>query len=141
MCAAKEEDGHRGVEPAQQLLHRLALRRRQSGHRLVEQEEARPAGHGECDHELPLVSVGEIARLLVAKGLQTEIRDQRRRPCHQVGAGRQRAVDHELPPVERRTGQQQVLLDRQVREQTRDLERPRDSERRTLVRRKPGDVD
>jgi hypothetical protein len=76
----------------------------------------------------------------VAKCIQSEVAHQCISTVDQIPAGRQGPEQRELASIERRARQQQMLLDRQLGKEARDLKGARHPSRCAAVRRQCRDV-
>ena len=72
-----QEHGHRAIELLEQRAHRNALRRGETGHRLVEQQPW-TSGQCECDLEPSLIAVREVSRTRVLQRREIEQVEQAR---------------------------------------------------------------
>jgi len=113
---------------------------RSAGRRLVEQQDARPAGQRQRDLQLTLLAVGEVAHHRRRPVGEPHRRQRLPRALLQRVVRRQRAQHRELDRRQSLDGEQAVLEHGEGREEVGDLERPGQPQRGAPVRRHPGDV-
>ncbi len=107
---------------------RAEFLRAHAGHRLVEQQHARPGGERHREFELTMLAVAQRRDRLIGARAEADAGKRRARRLAQLRVGTGVAPETERVPGMRLHGERHVVEHAEIEKQRRDLERAREAE-------------